>query len=145
MGSMSYAQFLFSFEGRVTRSAYWLKWVLPYLVVMAALGFILSMVAPQTDAYGMPVSDPGLLANTMLMASALIYLVSLWPSLAVAAKRWHDRDKSGWWTLITLVPIVGGFWMLIECGFLKGTDGSNRFGDDPLQAGGFQPAMEPQM
>jgi uncharacterized membrane protein YhaH (DUF805 family) len=28
----------------------------------------------------------------------LVYLLLLWPSLAVVAKRWHDRDKSGWWS-----------------------------------------------
>ena len=145
MGSMSYTQFLFSFDGRITRSAYWLKWVLPYFVVMMVLGFALSMVAPPSDANGMPTAAPSVAANILLVVASLIYLVSLWPSLAVAAKRWHDRDKSGWWTLITLVPIIGGFWMLIECGFLKGTDGSNRFGDNPAGSGSYQPAMEPQM
>ena len=128
MGSMSMKQFLFSFEGRTNRSAYWLKWTLPYMVVMVVLSMVGSMFAGPTGAI-----------------SGLVGLAALWPSLAVAAKRWHDRDKSGWWTLILLVPVVGALWMLIECGFLKGTDGPNRFGDDPLQAGGYQPAMEPQM
>lgn len=48
-------------------------------------------------------------------------------------KRWHDLDKSGWWVLINFIPIVGGLWCLVECGFLKGTVGPNRFGPDPLQ------------
>jgi uncharacterized membrane protein YhaH (DUF805 family) len=53
--------------------------------------------------------------------------------IIVQIKRWHDRDKSGWWVLINFVPCIGGLWALIECGFLKGTEGPNRFGPDPLQ------------
>ena len=55
-----------------------------------------------------------------------------WILLAACAKRWHDRDKSGWWALMNLIPIVGTIWVLIECGFLSGTPGRNRFGPDPL-------------
>ena len=46
----------------------------------------------------------------------------------VHIKRFHDRDKSGWWVLIGLIPIIGAIWLLIELGFLKGTPGPNRFG-----------------
>lgn len=59
-------------------------------------------------------------------------LLFLYPALAVTTKRWHDRDKSGWWSLILLVPVIGAIWMTVECGFLHGTDGLNRFGPDPL-------------
>lgn len=145
MGSMSFTQFLFSFEGRITRSAYWLKWVLPYFVVMMILGFLFSMFAVPADPYATPAASQGAMSGIVGILFSVVYIASLWPSLAVAAKRWHDRDKSGWWTLIAFVPIIGGLWMLIECGFLKGTDGPNRFGNDPLQSGGgYQPAMEPQ-
>jgi uncharacterized membrane protein YhaH (DUF805 family) len=37
--------------------------------------------------------------------------------------------------LIALVPVIGGLWYLIECGFLKGTTGPNNYGPDPLSAG----------
>ena len=49
-------------------------------------------------------------------------------SLAIQVKRWHDRNKSGWWVLIGLIPLIGGIWALIETGFLAGDDGENRFG-----------------
>jgi len=55
----------------------------------------------------------------------------IWATLAVNCKRWHDLNKSGWWSLINLIPIVGQIWLFIELGFLKGTPGSNRFGEDP--------------
>ena len=54
--------------------------------------------------------------------------LALIPSIIVYIKRFHDRDKSGWWVLIGLIPIIGAIWLLIELGFLKGTDGPNRFG-----------------
>ncbi len=58
-------------------------------------------------------------------------------------KRYHDRNKSGWWVLIVFVPVIGGLWYLIECGFLRGTPGPNNYGPDPLAAdltaGGARP------
>ncbi|MCH8899533.1 MAG: DUF805 domain-containing protein, partial [Acidobacteria bacterium] len=70
------------------------------------------------------------------------YLAMIWPSLAISIKRWHDRDKSGWWVLIGLVPVIGGIWALVETGFLAGTSGPNQYGLDPLGRGvADQPAM----
>ena len=72
----------------------------------------------------------GLLA-VLLQSETLVSvpaITSLWPWLAISAKRWHDRDKSGLWSLITLVPIIGGLWMLVEYGFLSGKRGRNPFG-----------------
>jgi uncharacterized membrane protein YhaH (DUF805 family) len=58
---------------------------------------------------------------------------ALWIVLVVSVKRWHDRNKPSRWVLINLVPVVGWLWQLIECGFLKGTTGPNRFGQDQLR------------
>ncbi len=121
----SWREFLFSFQGRVTRSDYWLRFYLPTSVVSVALIMGLGAVL---DNGGSPEA-----AGFLALLVFLPYGVALtWSSLAVQAKRWHDRDKSGWWILIGFVPIIGGFWVLIECGFLRGTYGPNRFGDDPL-------------
>ncbi len=62
----------------------------------------------------------------------IVNLLLVWPALAVSVKRWHDRDKSGVWVLLNLVPVIGWIWALIDNGFLRGTKGPNRFGDDPL-------------
>jgi uncharacterized membrane protein YhaH (DUF805 family) len=53
--------------------------------------------------------------------------------LAVQIKRWHDRNKSGWWVLISLIPLIGPIWAIIETGFLPGTPGPNDHGPDPLE------------
>jgi uncharacterized membrane protein YhaH (DUF805 family) len=60
--------------------------------------------------------------------SGIFGLLSLTPAIIVNIKRFHDRDKSGWWVLIVLIPIIGAIWLLIELGFLKGTPGPNQFG-----------------
>ena len=46
-------------------------------------------------------------------------------------KRWHDRDKTGWWVLVNLTGI-GILYNLAVLGFVKGTNGPNRLGEDPL-------------
>ncbi len=55
----------------------------------------------------------------------------LWPWFAIAVKRYHDRDESGWWSLIGLVPLIGPIWLLIALGLRSGTDGENSFGPEP--------------
>lgn len=60
--------------------------------------------------------------------SGIFSLLAIIPAVLVYIKRWHDRDKSGWWMLIMLLPIIDAIWALIELGFLPGTPGPNRFG-----------------
>jgi uncharacterized membrane protein YhaH (DUF805 family) len=117
-----------SFEGRITRAKFWagiiVLWILAIilnLLVAAAFGINYDPMQP------FPRMAPLAWIVWLLAALALVYA-----SLAVAAKRWHDRDKSGWWSLIGLVPIIGGVWIIVECGCLPGTEGPNRYGPDPL-------------
>ncbi len=105
-----------SFEGRINRAKWWIGAIALAVIQMAVQGIIMSMVN-QNDA---------------LIPLIILILVFLYPFMAVYAKRWHDREKSGWWSLIILVPVVGGIWILVELGILKGTDGPNKYGPDPL-------------
>ena len=69
------------------------------------------------------------------LTTAVFSLVVLLPGIAVAVRRLHDLDRTGWWLLLAFVPLVGIVVLLIWfC--TKGTDGSNRFGPDPLRGGG---------
>ncbi len=113
-----------SFEGRIGRGTYWLKFVLPYVVITIVLT-IIDMTAGLTIDDGMGGEGVGIL-------SSIFALIGIWFSLAVGAKRCHDRGRSGWFQAIALIPIIGAIWLLIELGFLKGTEGENRFGPDPL-------------
>ncbi len=123
---MNIMSLLFSFEGRATRLQFWGVYVGMMVVYVA---FFMTMGVgsfPAVDETGAPVMPGG--AGGAGIGVMVLSLVSLWVSLAINAKRFHDRDKSGWWVLIGLVPVIGGLWILVECGFLAGTPGSNRFG-----------------
>ncbi len=113
-------QFYLTAQGRVDRKQWWLRLVLPFAVISVVLAFIDVAVGTYDARTG-----GGLL-------SGLFGLAVLIPSILVDIKRWHDRDKSGWWMLILFVPIVGAIWFLIELGFLRGTPGPNRFGPPAL-------------
>jgi uncharacterized membrane protein YhaH (DUF805 family) len=110
---MDFKQFYFSTQGRVNRKQWWLRLILPIFVILLFIDMV-------TGAYD-PKVGLGILSGLFVLASII-------PAILVDIKRWHDRDKSGWWMLITLVPIIGSIWLLIELGFLKGTPGPNRFG-----------------
>lgn len=99
------------FTGRAPRSELWWFVLFTFLVSIA-----LSMVdAALLGSGGMP------------MFSSLWSLAVLLPSLAVGARRLHDTDRSGWWLLIGLIPLIG-FIVLIVFYVQKGTEGQNRFG-----------------
>ena len=110
---MSITQVWFSFEGRIGRQTYWLKYFLPWLGLNIVAGII--------DA------TTGVPAVGLVVA-----LVGLWVGFAAGAKRCHDRDRSGWFQAIMLIPIIGLIWLIVELGFLKGSEGENRFGPDPV-------------
>ena len=57
-------------------------------------------------------------------------------------KRAHDRNRTGWYALIILIPLAGPLWFLVEFGFLSGTAGPNRFGADPVSAPVAAPAPQ---
>ena len=118
---------LFSFQGRANRARFWLVNV--GLMVVEAIVF--GVAGGGAMASGDPsaaMASMGVLGIVCL----LVFIVLFWIGLAIAVKRWHDRGKSGWWVLIALVPVIGGLWYIVECGFLKGTTGANAYGADPL-------------
>jgi uncharacterized membrane protein YhaH (DUF805 family) len=100
------------FTGRAQRSAYWFWALFEVLVLVAAL-----------------VIDAVIGVSILYPLGALALFL---PSLAVGVRRLHDLDKSGWWLLIGLIPLVGGIILLVWfCS--RGTVGGNRFGSDPLE------------
>ncbi len=119
---LTWKQILFSFEGRIPRRQYWAGFGIQMLAVVA-----LTAVFAGVIFNGRGVSDIGAFA-VILGLPFLVFLI--WVGLAVQVKRWHDRNKSGWWVLVGFIPYIGGIWQIIECGCLRGTEGENRFGSD---------------
>jgi uncharacterized membrane protein YhaH (DUF805 family) len=110
-------QIFLGFRGRISRRTWWLYGV----AALLGLGVLLTVLLRVAGAD----------ENT---TTVLVTLLLLWPSLAVSVKRWHDRDRSGWWVLVGLIPIVGPLWLLVANGLLPGTPGPNRYGADPRAA-----------
>ena len=119
-----------SMDGRIGRGKFWLGLLgltVAYIVLTSIL-FIsgLMNLDPET---GMP------MGTGYWIGSFILLIVTIWPTLCIYGKRFHDRDKSAWWMLIGLVPMIGAIWLLVECGLLQGTDGPNQYGPDPVAVG----------
>lgn len=117
---------LLSFDGRINRGRFWTG-----ILVLLAVYVVLIVI----NLIFRGIFGDSVITMLIGIISIVIYLAMIWPSIALGVKRFHDRNKSGWWVLISLVPIIGGIWYLVECGFLEGTKGPNQFGPDPLQVG----------
>ncbi len=123
-----------SFEGRAGRQQWWLGTIVLIVanwIVMLVLSLFFSEQVTQ-EVTDTSFSYQSSLSMTGTIIGLLISIPLFYAGLALSAKRWHDRGKSGWWILINLVPLIGWLWALVENGFLKGTDGPNQYGPDPL-------------
>lgn len=74
-------------------------------------------------------SDGSLSANLLMVVVQILSIVAL---IMISARRWHDLNKSGWWSLVLLIPIAGPIWWFVAMGFLKGTWGHNKYGPGEL-------------
>ncbi len=99
-------------RGRIPRKTYLLFSIPP-----AALLLIMNNVELLTD-------QPIWLDLLQLVGYIVLFITSMMLSI----KRSHDRGRTGWFSLLLLVPIIQ-IWPLIEFGFLKGTHGTNRYGE----------------
>ena len=115
---------IWSFDGRITRREWWNGFLLLLAFPVGAWVFLFSVLGALEGG-----------GAGILLAIPLFYVIYAYLSLALGAKRWHDLNKSGWWSLIALVPLIGGLWLLIELGFLRGTDGPNNYGPSPHSVG----------
>lgn len=105
------------FAGRSRRKEYWF-FALFNLLIVVLLVLIDGLTGTLNQSAGL-----GLL-------SGLYTLAVLIPGIAVTVRRLHDTDRSGWWVLIALVPLVGPIVLLILMA-LDSSPGDNRFGSNP--------------
>jgi uncharacterized membrane protein YhaH (DUF805 family) len=104
------------FSGRASRPEYWL-FVLVFLIIYV----VCFLIDYNTFWSGQ---------MTIMPLITIAYLVHFIPGFAVLVRRLHDIDRSGWWMLISLVPVLGSIWLLVLlCS--KGTYGPNQYGPDP--------------
>jgi len=116
----------FDFKGRSRRKEYWM------FVLFVVIGEIVTMILDSMLGLGGTTATSSEFGDGSVSASAsatggilttIFILLILIPGIAVAVRRVHDQDKSGWFVL---VPIYNLILM-----FMEGTRGPNRFGPDP--------------
>jgi len=104
------------FSGRATRKEYWL-----FALYLGTLLFILEFV----DAFlGFENEEVG-----FGLLSVILQLGSIIPGISIGVRRLHDINKSGWWYLLLLIPIVNIWLIILVC--KKGDLEDNRFGKSP--------------
>lgn len=123
---------LFSLDGRVSRRSYWLG----NLGAIVAYGATAAMAKPLDALAKIAGATPTGAGQLMILVVALLGLLvamalAFWASFTVTVRRWYDRGRSWTWALLGFVPIVGWVWQGVECGFLQGALGPNRFGRSP--------------
>jgi uncharacterized membrane protein YhaH (DUF805 family) len=181
----NYIQNFIGFEGRLNRQPFWLGilgLIIASIILEIIVGFIfggsmigsfMSIVSAGGDAQA--IADAALSASrTAGWIGLVVFIILVYPSLALWMKRAHDRDSNGqllyvMWGLVAityllqalgmtmgvseiggvpvasqntvgwilaLVEFVLGLYLLVTLGFLKGTEGPNQYGPDPLGAAG---------
>lgn len=114
----------FQFYGRARRAEYW-GYILFFLIFM-----VIAVIADVFLATGFGISgnaaDPGYVP----MLSALFYLYSIIPGIAVTVRRFHDQDMSGWLYLLNAIPYIGGVIVFIIMLF-DSQHNPNRHGPSP--------------
>jgi uncharacterized membrane protein YhaH (DUF805 family) len=106
------------FDTRSSRSEYWFWFLFVFLVS-------LTLTIIEASLFGFS-------ANSYAPLSALFGLITFIPGISTAVRRLHDTNKSGWWLLIILIPLIGAIVFIVWAA-TRGTEGPNRFGPDPLQ------------
>ncbi|MBN9283866.1 MULTISPECIES: DUF805 domain-containing protein [Flavobacterium] len=112
-----------NFSGRARRSEYW-YYVLGNFIIIVPLYivFIIAIVTGSEALIG--------ISGFLLVAFALATII---PSFAVAVRRLHDTNKSGWTYLLALIPFIGSMIILYYF-VLDGDHGRNDYGNDPKMA-----------
>ena len=113
---------LFSFHGRLDRRTYRL------CRIVANGGFLLILYSLR-GALPKAADNPAMSLSLSLLLLGVCG-VMIWTTLAMQVKRRHDRDESWPWLFVGFIPIIGPVWVFVECCWLEGTPGYNRF-DDP--------------
>jgi uncharacterized membrane protein YhaH (DUF805 family) len=87
------------FEGRAGRKEYWF-FILFNILISMALGYVDWLTGNINPETGL-----GILSGIYALGVMI-------PGMAVSVRRLHDTDRSGWWLLITFVPVIGAIVFL---------------------------------
>ena len=105
------------FEGRSALKEYWYFSLFSFIIII-----ILSVIDIATGTFNVN-AGLGLLGGIYTLAVLI-------PSVAVAVRRLHDTDRSGWWVLINGIPLIGVIVFIVFTA-QAGTPGDNQYGSNP--------------
>ena len=106
-----------SFDGRINRAPVWAG-----VLVLIGANVVLAIIG----------SVLGMIFGPLSYLASIGSLILIYPAVALYAKRWHDQAKSGWWTLIALVPLLGAIYTIYMLGIKEGEPDANQYGQNPL-------------
>ncbi|MXV75371.1 DUF805 domain-containing protein [Candidatus Poribacteria bacterium] len=133
-GALKYFLYVcFSPKGRINRAWWWLY------VALAKFWFYGAIFWTLRSAY---YSSNGVFHFSILVL-IFTYFGLIYPSIVVCIKRFHDTNRSGWHVLWGLIPPIGGLYILIVCGFFKGTAGDNKYGKPSYLIGDWDSYIAP--
>lgn len=112
---MTFQQLCFSFKGRINRATFWAYNVVAFWATLLFFFLLYALIDNPTDA---------------IPFFVVCYIPAMFMNLAVCVKRLHDISSSGWHFLLILIPVLG-FLFVLFMGLLPGTQGPNRYGEQP--------------
>jgi len=109
-----------AFSGRARRKEYWY-----FFLFNIIIHIVLAVIDSITGSFSLE-AGIGLLGGIYALAVLI-------PGVAVTVRRLHDTERSGWWFLIALVPLIGAIVLLV---FLvqDSKPGQNQYGANPKEA-----------
>ena len=119
-----------NFNGRATRTEYWLFSLLCMVIIVIPIffGVIIGLIGQEIREDAMIIAG-----ITVASIGVLLALAMMIPMIAVAIRRLHDTNRSGWFYLLSVIPIVNyiGSIVLLVFYCLDGDVGANQYGADP--------------
>ena len=97
----------FDFSGRASKSEFW--WFQLYAIIIYGMQFVFQ--------------------GDLVLVFSILVIANIIPLYAAGVRRLHDTDKSGWMVLISVIPLIGLYIIVLL--IADGTKGKNRFGPKP--------------
>ena len=116
----TWKQKLFSSKGRINRLNYLLYNIALQIAASIAQFIFITALAFSAE-------DSAIFGVILFILTSVLVIVCIYSGICLTIKRWHDLNKSGWYTLLCLL-IIPAIYII----FAKGTDGPNQYGLKPV-------------
>lgn len=119
----------FSFNGRLNRKPYIIRSIIAGVIILVLSTIVDAIFEDELsyDEFGFLTSGPGTMESIMFIA---LYIITVVIGASLMIRRLHDLNKTGWLCILSFIPIANigiGIYTI----FYKGTDGPNKYGEDP--------------